>query len=187
VLQVVGLTYRYLGSQRGIEGVNLRLAHGSFTVIAGESGAGKTTLLRALLGLAPRNAGEVTWGGVPVADPARTFLPPRAAYVAQASAARRWTLEQVMAALQAGNELWAVDDLSDVLKAGEERTLWDWIFGRFLFWRQGACLAVSNRRPALCRADHIVVLKAGRTVDEGRLEELLPRCAEMRTIWRADP
>jgi ATP-binding cassette subfamily B protein len=183
----MGLTYRYPRSRRGIEGLNLRLARGSFTVIAGESGAGKTTLLRALLGLVPRDAGEIRWGGIPVTDPARTFLPPRAAYIAQASTARRWTLEQAMAALLAGNELWVLDDLSSTLGLREERALWDWVFCRFLFWGQGACLIVSNRRPALCRADHILVLEQGKVVGEGQLEELLQSCTEMRRIWATDP
>jgi ATP-binding cassette subfamily B protein len=187
LLQAMGLTYQHPGSGQGIEGVDLRLELGSFTVVTGRSGAGKTTLLQVLLGLVPGYAGEIQWCGTPVADPARSFAPPRAAYIAQASAARRWTLEQAMAALLAGNELWVIDDLSDALEVSEERALWDWIFCRFLFWRQGACLAVSNRRPALCRADRVVVLQEGRTVDEGRLEELLPRCAEMRRIWEADP
>jgi ATP-binding cassette subfamily B protein len=183
LLQAVGLTYRYPCSGQGIEGVNLRLEHGSFTVIAGEGGAGKTTLLWALLGLAPRNAGEIRWDNTPVTDPARTFLPPRAAYIAQASPARRWTLEQVTVALMAGRELWVLDDLSSALRPREERALWDWVFGRFLFWGRGACLAVSNRRPALCRADQIIVLREGRAAGEGRLEELLQSCAEMRAIW----
>jgi len=163
--------------------VNLRLEPGSFTVVTGRSGAGKTTLLQVLLGLVPRDAGEIRWGNILVADPARFFAPPRAAYIAQASATRRWTSEQATAALMAGYELWVIDDLSDALGLREERALWDWIFCQHLFWRRGACLVVSNRRPALCRADHIVVLKEGRTVGEGRLEELLQTCAEMRLIW----
>ncbi|MEP7357128.1 MAG: ABC transporter ATP-binding protein, partial [Anaerolineales bacterium] len=44
---------------------------------------GKTTLLRALLGLLPRDAGEIVWNGQPVSDPANFFVPPRAAYTGQ--------------------------------------------------------------------------------------------------------
>jgi ATP-binding cassette subfamily B protein len=82
-LEVSGLTYKYPGSGRGIEGVSLHLERGSFTVITGRIGSGKTTLLRVLLGLLPRDAGEIRWNGVPVEDPAAFFKPPRSAYTAQ--------------------------------------------------------------------------------------------------------
>lgn len=51
--------------------VDLRVARGSFTVITGAVGSGKTTLVRALLGLLPREAGEVTWNGEPIEAPDR--------------------------------------------------------------------------------------------------------------------
>jgi ATP-binding cassette subfamily B protein len=52
-------------------------------VITGRIGSGKTTLLQVLLGLLPRDAGEILWNGQPVSDPATFFVPPRAAYTAQ--------------------------------------------------------------------------------------------------------
>ena len=58
-------------------------ARGSFTVITGRIGAGKSTLLRVLLGLIPKDAGELRWNGTPVAEPATFFVPPRCAYTAQ--------------------------------------------------------------------------------------------------------
>ncbi len=61
----------------------MRLRRGSFTVITGRIGAGKTTLLEVLLGLLPREAGEIRWNGKPVADPAAFFVPPRSAYTPQ--------------------------------------------------------------------------------------------------------
>jgi ATP-binding cassette subfamily B protein len=82
-LEMSGLTYKYPDSGRGIEGVNLRLARGSFTVITGRIGSGKTTLLRALLGLLPKQAGEIRWNDQLVEDPANFFVPPRSAYTAQ--------------------------------------------------------------------------------------------------------
>jgi ATP-binding cassette subfamily B protein len=83
-LEARGLTCRYPDSGRGIAGVDLRLARGSFTAVTGRIGAGKTTLLRALLGLLPADAGEVRWNGEPVANPAAFFVPPRCAYTPQA-------------------------------------------------------------------------------------------------------
>jgi ATP-binding cassette, subfamily B, bacterial len=82
-LDVAGLTYRYPGSGRGIQGIDLQICRGEFVVVTGRIGAGKTTLLRALLGLLPRDAGEIRWNGRPIADPAAFFVPPRCAYTAQ--------------------------------------------------------------------------------------------------------
>ncbi len=69
--------------QHGIQGIDLALTAGSFTVITGRVGSGKTTLLRALLGLVPKEAGEIRWNGELVADPASFFTPPRSAYTPQ--------------------------------------------------------------------------------------------------------
>lgn len=82
-LEARGLTYRYPESQRGIEAVDLCLERGTFTVVTGRIGSGKTTLLRVLLGLLPRDAGEICWNGQRVDDPASFFVPPRSAYTAQ--------------------------------------------------------------------------------------------------------
>ncbi|MGI8588670.1 MAG: ATP-binding cassette domain-containing protein [Chloroflexia bacterium] len=83
ILEVRGLTYRHPGSTNGIRNADLSLRGGSFTVITGRIGSGKTTLLRALLGLLPRDSGEILWNGAPVADAAAFFRPPRAAYTPQ--------------------------------------------------------------------------------------------------------
>lgn len=82
-LDVSGLTYRHPSSGRGVEEIDLALRRGDFVVITGRVGAGKTTLLRALLGLLPKDGGEIRWNGEAVADPARFFVPPLAAYTPQ--------------------------------------------------------------------------------------------------------
>jgi ATP-binding cassette subfamily B protein len=82
-LEATRLSTRYPGSDQGIEDVSLHLARGSFTVITGRIGSGKTTLLRVLLGLLPRDTGEIRWNGEIVEDPAAFFVPPRAAYTPQ--------------------------------------------------------------------------------------------------------
>jgi ATP-binding cassette subfamily B protein len=53
------------------------------TVITGRVGSGKTTLLRVLLGLLPKDAGEVRWNDQAVAESGTFFVPPRSAYTAQ--------------------------------------------------------------------------------------------------------
>lgn len=82
-LDVAGLTYHHPDSGRGIEGVNLHLARGSFTVVVGMVGSGKSTLLRCLLGLLPRDSGQIIWNGRPVEQPAEALTPPRVAYTGQ--------------------------------------------------------------------------------------------------------
>ncbi|MCI0398084.1 MAG: ABC transporter ATP-binding protein/permease [Chloroflexi bacterium] len=82
-LAAVNLTYHYPGTTNGVAGVNLSLKRGAFTVVTGRIGSGKTTLLRVLLGLLPKDAGQIFWNGELVADPATFFVPPRAAYTSQ--------------------------------------------------------------------------------------------------------
>ena len=83
VLEIRDLSYGHPSSNRGIEGINLRLPKGSFTVITGRIGSGKTTLLRVLLGLLPKDRGEIRWNGHLIEDPAAFFVPPQCAYTGQ--------------------------------------------------------------------------------------------------------
>jgi ATP-binding cassette subfamily B protein len=82
-LQAKGISYNYPDTKRGITDINLCLKRGSFTVVTGRNGSGKTTLLRVLLGLLPRDAGEITWNNETVTDAGAFFIPPHAAYTAQ--------------------------------------------------------------------------------------------------------
>jgi ATP-binding cassette subfamily B protein len=83
LMETRGLTYHHPQSGRGIDAVDLRLTRGTLTVVTGRTASGKTTLLRALLGLLPKQAGEIQWNGHVVDDPASVLVPPRAAYTAQ--------------------------------------------------------------------------------------------------------
>jgi ATP-binding cassette subfamily B protein len=82
-LSVSGLSHRYANGGRGIDNIAFTLPHGSFTVITGQIGAGKTTLLRVLLGLLPKDGGEVRWNGQVVTTLDSFFVPPRSAYTPQ--------------------------------------------------------------------------------------------------------
>jgi penicillin amidase len=240
-LEVTGLTFRYPDSKRGIEDINLKLRRGSFTVVTGRVGSSKTTLLRVLLGLLPKDAGEIRWNGELVEDPGSFFVPPRSAYTAQvphllsttlrenillgvpedksdlADAVRSAVLEQDLSQLENGldtvvgtrgvklsggqiqraaaarmfvrdAELLVFDDLSSALDVETERALWERLFSRGDSGNGSppACLVVSHRKAALQRADHIIVLKEGKTVAEGKLDELLETCEEMQRLWAGD-
>jgi len=79
-------------------------------------------------------------------------------------------------------ELMVVDDLSSALDVETESALWERLSAR-----PGAtALAVSNRRPALRRADRIIVLRDGRVEGVGTLAELLESCEEMRHLWHGE-
>ncbi len=82
-LRVTGLTYHYPNSDKGISNISFTLQRGSLTVITGPIGAGKTTLLRVLLGLLPRQSGEVFWNDQLIDQPDTFLVPPQAAYTPQ--------------------------------------------------------------------------------------------------------
>jgi ABC-type protease/lipase transport system fused ATPase/permease subunit len=48
------------------------------------------------------------------------------------------------------------------------------------------CLVVSHRRPVLRWADQIIVLKGGKIIAQGKLEELLETSEEMQRLWHGD-
>ena len=81
-------------------------------------------------------------------------------------------------------ELLVFDDVSSALDIETERQLW-----RGLFDSEGSdttTLVVSHRRPALQRADQIIVIKSGGVDAVGSLDDLLGSCEEMKRLWEGD-
>ena len=79
-------------------------------------------------------------------------------------------------------ELLVFDDLSSGLDVETEQTLWERLSDR----PNSTVLAVSHRRAALQRADHIIVLRDGRLESEGKLYDLLATSTEMQRLWAGE-
>ncbi len=82
-LRVENLSYQYPDGEARIKELSLSVKRGSFTVITGRIGSGKSTFVRVMLGLLPKESGDIYWNDELIKDPASFFVPPRTAYTAQ--------------------------------------------------------------------------------------------------------
>lgn len=83
LLTAENLSFKYPGTEKGISEVNMKIPKGSVTVVTGRIGSGKTTLLRTLLGLVPKDKGEIYWNDEELTDPSSSMIPPKVAYTPQ--------------------------------------------------------------------------------------------------------
>ncbi len=90
-------------------------------------------------------------------------------------------------------ELFVFDDLSSALDVETETKLWKRLLGEASNsgGKNGSnpsptFLIVSHRRPALQRANQIIVLKDGQINAIGHLDELLEHNVEMQHLWSSD-
>jgi len=67
---VRSLTY-HAGGRKLLDGIDLDIQDGQFTVVMGPNGAGKSLFLRLLHGLIEPSAGSIHWGGKPQDDGVR--------------------------------------------------------------------------------------------------------------------
>lgn len=81
-------------------------------------------------------------------------------------------------------ELLVFDDLSSALDVETEHLLWQRV--DTLRERGATCLVVSHRRPALRRADQIIVMREGTIAARGTLDILLETCEELQRIWSGE-
>ena len=77
-------------------------------------------------------------------------------------------------------QLLVFDDLSSALDVETEADLWERLFSQ---QGEATALVVSHRRPAMVRADRIIVLEAGTVVASGTADELRESSEEFRRLW----
>jgi iron complex transport system ATP-binding protein len=98
ILDARGLVVRYPGAAApALNGVDLAMHPGELVAVVGPNGSGKTTLLRAVLGLVPLTAGQVSVAGRPLGEWARADLAQTAALVPQREDTPfSWTVDEMV-------------------------------------------------------------------------------------------
>ena len=74
ILSARGVSFRYPGSDAGLDDVSVEVRAGELLALVGESGSGKTTLARVLLGLLAPRVGEVLLDGETVRSSSKSSV-----------------------------------------------------------------------------------------------------------------
>lgn len=74
ILSARGVSFRYPGSDAGLDDVSVEVRAGESLALVGESGSGKTTLARVLLGLLAPRVGEVLLDGETVRSSSKSSM-----------------------------------------------------------------------------------------------------------------
>ncbi len=80
-------------------------------------------------------------------------------------------------------DLLVFDDVSSALDVETERALWERLFRERA---EVTSIVVSHRRPALQRADQIVVMDEGRVAAVGTLDDLMDSSPEFMAMWEGE-
>ncbi len=110
-IEVRDLRFSYEPEREILHGVDMRFPVGSFTAIVGESGCGKSTIASILMSRNRGYTGELTVGGVPLADIAEKILLKNFTYISHQSYLFKGTVRDnlLMACPNAEDEaLWQV-------------------------------------------------------------------------------
>ena len=98
ILDARGLVVQYPGAAApALNGVDLAMHPGELVAVVGPNGSGKTSLLRAVLGLVPLAAGQVSVAGRPLGEWGRADLAQTVALVPQREDTPfSWTVDEMV-------------------------------------------------------------------------------------------
>lgn len=69
--------------KNGIHDISFTVKPGEVLAIAGSIGSGKSTLLNVLMGVVPKDSGQILWNGTEIQNQNKVFIPPNVAYTPQ--------------------------------------------------------------------------------------------------------
>jgi sodium transport system ATP-binding protein len=153
------------GTVRALNQVSLQARNGNITCLLGPNGAGKTTLLRMVLGLMPRDSGELRVDGL---DPALApqavrasigFLPDQAGLYDRLTTREYLTYFARLNGMTTAAAQARIDDVVGMFE------LQDIIDRRILGFSQGQRMKVSVARATLARPRNLILDEPTRGLD----------------------
>lgn len=137
-IEVKDFYYAYPQSDLVLQNINLSIAKGSFTAIAGPSGAGKTTLCRAMTGIVPYYYGGRYYGSVHVLG--ADIQGKKISEIAMQVGIMLDDYESQMVSLTAGEEIafgllnhgFSPEEVDR--RVSEALMMWDFLAGRTIIW-----------------------------------------------------